>query len=115
MYSHEDITYSLAPMTPSLQGERRSEEKLRLRELAEVDMEEFVVVVFLLLLSFLLLLLSLLAEFLLLVQVPCIALAMFVPLLCFRCDHAVDLAFALAFLCHALPSFALSYFAFMWP
>ncbi|KAL6270036.1 hypothetical protein ACE6H2_026947 [Prunus campanulata] len=38
MYSHEDVAYFLPPTTPSLQGERRSDEKLCLRELVKVPM-----------------------------------------------------------------------------
>ncbi|KAI5327892.1 hypothetical protein L3X38_027288 [Prunus dulcis] len=42
-YSHEDAAYFLTLTTPSLQGERRIEKKLCLRELAKVYMEEFIV------------------------------------------------------------------------
>lgn len=48
--SHEDIAYFMTPTTPSLQGERGSEENLCLRELAKVDMEELLSLSLLLLL-----------------------------------------------------------------
>ncbi|BBH06729.1 hypothetical protein Prudu_018459 [Prunus dulcis] len=44
IFSH-NVVYFLTPTTPSLQGERRIEEKLCLSELAKVYMEEFIVAI----------------------------------------------------------------------
>ena len=79
-YFHEDVAYFLTPTTPSLQGERRIEEKLCLSELAKVYMEEFIV-----------------------------AIVSTAVLMGFRCS-ALPIAVLTGFLCSALPIAVLTQF-----